>query len=388
MKYVKRRIAVFLSMVLVFGTVFVGAPMEEVQANVGDIVWAYNSDNWYNSDHNVFDSKNRHTYEVELGEKNFYVGDYILKIKKRDFTDRLTYHSGVTYRSDKPSVAKVNAKTGKVTTKAVGSAKISVSYQGKTATCTIKVVPASSLASYRPFSYIEMQAGAKKMLKFHGSKVTSKNRYTILKETSRYIEAFRWATYVGMKYSSEYCSGENESYTMYTMHVYSPTIIHALSLYQELRQYANKRNPFSTESSKTLKVKNISGKGKNVSVTFTKSVNTEQMFGAQYALMTKKPSNKKALKFPVYMLDLKKGKFQKADAVIKKGSKKMTITMKNGKLKKGRTYLLTFYNTNLKYYEDILKAPYTIKKFNFLYRMYGNDNNAWLSECKHSFKAK
>ncbi len=104
--------------------------------------------------------------------------------------------------------------------------------------------------------------------------------------------------------------------------------------------------------------------------------------------MTKKPSNKKALKFPVYMLDLKKGKFQKADAVIKKGSKKMTITMKNGKLKKGRTYLLTFYNTNLKYYEDILKAPYTIKKFNFLYRMYGNDNNAWLSECKHSFKAK
>lgn len=388
MKYLKRRIAVFLCMVLVFCTAFVAVPTEKAQAGDGSIEWIYKDEfdsfhgyGWYSSD-----GYHQYIYEVELGEKNFYVGDYIAERKNsyHNNSDRLIYHSGVVYRSDNSSVAAVNASTGEVTAKKVGSAGISVTYRGKTATCTIKVVPAASLASYRPaseYEYMQLQTGAKNMIKlFGGGKITAKNRYAILKEINRYMPSWSLS---GMKWEEYY----NASGKFFTLHVYSPSAVHAFLLYENACQYAKQRNPFSTESSKTFKVKEISGKDRDVTVTLTKPVDADQMFGMQYALSIKEPFDRKSLKFPVYLLDLESGKSQSASAVVQKGSKTMAITLRSGKLKKGKTYLLVFYKENLKSY-DFLKAPYTLKKCQFLYTMYGNINNAWLSICKHSFRAK
>ena len=328
MSYAKKRLAVFLSMLVVLTTVFgLIPPAQQVQAaqNVTLIREGYQD-----------------VLCVQKGMSNLYMGDYVSASWYDELSHRvyryLTNLKGVTYKSSNTSVISVD-KTGKMNAKKAGTAKLTVKYKGVSYTREVKVV--NSVKKYVSDTYFEdafyKKCGAS-FLKAYGKGITAKNRYTltsILKKVDR------------LRYHS-YCAGETSVSVgnQFAWIIYEATFVHANRLAENLSNYAEKINPFSTRSSKTFNITKLSGKGNTITATLSSKVSADQIFGIQYSESwnTEVKSTSK-VDFPIYVCDESTGHRYYAVASVKKGSKQITIKTKSLKLKKGRKYRLKFSNS-------------------------------------------
>lgn len=324
MSYAKRRLAVFLCMLMAFTTVFCFAPQQTVQAATTYFYWEIGAGNATDSNRQV---------TVEKGAKNFYIGDYLGASVSGglEYYGALSMCSGVTYKSTKPGVVKIDSKTGKITARKTGIATIKVKFKGASTQIKIKVV--DSLKSKRSTNYSVEKKAADAFIKAYGKGITSKNRYKVLNAYKDFSK---------MGYISSHAIAQEKGEIVY--YLYLPEAGHAKVLVSEVVSYAIKRNPFGTDHSKEFCITALSGKGKTITATLSQKVTADQIFGAQYAdIKLKKASSKNSVTFPVYVQDTKTNTKYDAEATMKKGSKTLTIKPKNLSLKKNRTYEIVAY---------------------------------------------
>lgn len=322
MSYLKRRISMFLSVLVVFTTMFCALPQEKVQAASKTTYL-----NW--------DMASVEGLIVQKGVDNFYIGDYasagVYGVYSYTYYPYVSLVKSVTYSSSNTKVATVNSK-GKVTAKAAGTTTLKIKYKGKTISTKLQVE--SSLASYN--STVENLSRIKtettSFIKTYGSGITTKNRYTILSAYNRmkdlgYFNASTdRSTVIGGK-----------TYTV----ICAPSSQHARALASAVNNYGSEKNPFGTKQSKEFNVSSISGKSKTITVNLSKAVTADQIFGVQYANgWDTLVAEKKTVKFPIYIEDVKTNHSYYAIASVTKGSKKMKITTTNLTLKKGKSYKL------------------------------------------------
>lgn len=321
MSYLKRRISMFLSVLVVFTTMFCALPQEKVQAASTTTYL-----NW--------DMASVEGLIVQKGVDNFYIGDYA---SASVYGSSYTYYpyvslvKSVTYSSSNTKVATVNSK-GKVTAKAAGTTTLKVKYKGKTISTKLQVE--SSLASYNStvVNLSRIKTETTSFIKTYGSGITTKNRYTILSAYNRMKD-------LGYFYASTDRSTVigGKTYTV----ICAPSRQHARALASAMDNYFSERNPFGTDQSKKFNISSISGKSKTITVNLSKAVTADQIFGVQYANgWDTLVAEKKTVKFPIYIEDVKTNHRYYAIASVTKGSKKMKITTTNLTLKKGKSYKL------------------------------------------------
>lgn len=332
MKYFKKRLSLFLCLVLAFTTVCFAAP-EEAKAASTVYFGAIGS---YSSTKEI---------QVAKGDKNLYAGDYVYAYDTSGNSyGYLSTCSNVTYKSSNTSVATINSSTGKISTKKNGTTTISIKYKGSTVKYKLKVVSKSTitkaLTSYIKQYVSTYDSSAKDFLSAAGNttKITSSNRYKVLSAYKSY----------DYRYTSGYTSTYDYTTAKSTGYIYSASSAHAYAVCRALERYASERSPFSTQSSKCFKIKSISGTNKKVTVTFKNNVSEDQIFASNYNFSwdtNVKKANTHT--FPIYIQDTTNNHRYYAVATIKKGSNKMTIEIKNLKLKKNRKYKLVdqYYNS-------------------------------------------
>lgn len=333
-------------MLLAFTTVMVAVPQGQVKAATKiQLHWSFP---------NIVGRQK--IVQVKKGAKNLYIGDYLSVTEKGEDGEEHYYRvasnlSGVTYKSSKPSVVKVDSKTGKLTLKKYGTAKISATYKGTTKKCTIKVMSKVPDFKKNEKSYLERKCekNADALVKAFGKKLTSENRYEVL---SIYRKTPGWglgtAVYVKTDYESEtwekVCSIPN------------PTLGRAKAIVNKLATYAEERNPFSADGAKRIEIIKLSGSEKTITATISKKVDADQIFGAQFEYgWDQKVTEKKTVDFPIYIRDTRDGHKYYAIATLKKGSDKITIKTKNLMLEEDVTYELVQHDYIVG--EDWLKGP-------------------------------
>lgn len=324
MSYAKRRIAVFLSMLILLTTVFGLVPAKSVEAAAGSVLVGWNGPGY--SEQNAF--------QVKKGAKDLYIGDY-LQVSITKGSDYKSYgylsnNTGVTYTSANPSVVSVNNNTGKMTVKGFGLATINITFKGYSHTVYVKGVKDFSKQLKQSISWRKSDGDkyAAAFVEAYGKGVTTKNRYGLL-------NIYKKAGYFSSGYTTSYSSGQECG-------IYDGTAAHAHALAENLHKYVNEKgNPFSTNSAKVFNIQKISGKGQQINVTLKSKVTADLIYGAQYAKNDDTDVKEvSTFRFPIYVKDLKNGHRYCAEATIKKGSKTMTIKTKNLKLKKGSQYCL------------------------------------------------
>jgi len=349
MNYKKRMISLALSMLMVFTTIFTVAP-QEVQA--ADVEYSVYSDIGSSEEEVV----------IYKGMKDLYIGDFFSADKyenpytsdeKHTHYQNLTDVKGVTYKSSKKSVATVNSK-GLITTKKTGTTTITAKFKGQTAKLKLKVIEkktfdknlANSGWNVNPTA---IEKAAKTFLKKTGNNPTikSSNRYKLLNAIKNYPCA---DSYVQVdSYDSK-----TDTYKM-DYYIFGPKARRAEEVWCKIAGYCMQRDPFDTRTlPNCFRISSISGKGKSnkITVTLAEKVTEDQIFGAQYAYSWSS-TVKKATKhtFPIVVRNTSTDERYYAIASIKKGSNKMTITMKNAKLKKGKTYEL-LARTSTRYFPE------------------------------------
>ncbi len=324
MKYVKKRISVFLAILLAVSTVLVALPTEKVQAaTTYDLMW----------------SANGTRVEVEKGAKDVYVGDYIFAYKSTsnayEYLGYLSMLSGVTYTSSNTKVATVDKKNGKLNAKKKGTTTIKVKYKGKTISKKFKVV--SSVESVRKIdsNLSKKEKEAKKFVKKYGNgKNVSKDRYELL-TLKRNCDQIGWSSGVVNMYNN----GKVISY------IVSPVSARYAAKKGAFEIYCEKMNPFSTRSAKAFQVKSVKASGKKITITLKNKVSKDQMFGtaymkAMYDLEKVKEKNSLSVRFWIW--DSNYNQIE-ATGVVKKGSNKIVVTLKKS-MKKGKKYTWYSYN--------------------------------------------
>lgn len=318
MSYMKRRMALYLSLLIAITTVFFAVPAQQAEAATEVYFsWRFNYE--------------APSVKVQKGAQNLYIGDYVsasISGTGYGYYNYLSLVKGVKYSSDKSSVVAINATTGKMTAKKNGTAVITVSYKGKSTKCTVEVV--SSTKEFKPeYAYYSGDKYAKELIKAYGAGLTAKNCYKVMSidaKTSGFSNGYN------NKYSE---SGKTE------YGVYAPECAHAKALAYAVNDYILERSPFSTAHGKAFDLKTISGSKKNVSANMKKPVTAEQIIGLQGSVhWDTELSPKNTIEFPIYLRNMKTGHRYYAVATIKKGSSKMGIKTKNLNLKKGITYQL------------------------------------------------
>ncbi len=337
MSYFKKRLSLFLCVLLAFTTVCFAAPQEtKAAAKVNFYGIGFSS-----------------TKEVQVakGAVNFYIGDYISANSYNN--NSYTYYSflsgvdGVTYKSSNSKVAKINSKTGKVDLKKTGSATITVTFKKNSAKIKLKVVSKNTLQknlkkfpAYTTDKISAYESSAKAFLKQTGKnpKITSANRYKLANAKKTYYQK-------DFSYSGFIRTYNAPSYTCY---IYSTSSGRASYVCNKIDEYTLKNNPLGTGPSKSaaFKVTSISASrnSKNITMKLKNKVTKDQLFGV---IATYSSNNKikeaDSCSFPITVVNTKNQKTYFATATMKKGSNKITIKTQNYKLKKG-TYKLVSYS--------------------------------------------
>lgn len=375
MTQLKRRLAILLSFIMVFTTVFVAAPME---------AQAKTTTTYYFSGPATYGDS--YTIKTYKGASNFYAGDYATCYtwSYTDTTEGSTYKnlgylsslSGVSYSSSKKSVATIDSKTGLVKLKGTGTTTISMKYKGNTIKFKLNVITKTKffneLKEKAPYSDYKTLAttydkAAKAFLKKVGTNPNvkkDKNRFDILETYNTYTNYSSGYTQQMDKYDPE--TGTYK----YNFYFYAPTAAHAYAVRSKISSDIDSINPFSTNSAKHFEATKITGKaGSNkITVTLKTKVDDTMLLGANAAFSWDSEITKSdTYTFPIVVKNTSNGRQYYAIATVKKGSKTMTIELKNHKLAKNKTY-------------ELLNKTKTGRYSSYL----GN----WLSWGKSTFKAK
>lgn len=245
--------------------------------------------------------------------------------------------SGVTYTSSNTKVATIDKKTGKFNAKKKGTTTIKVKYKGKTTSMKFKVV--SSLDSERKLNsnLSKMEKEEKKFVKKYGNgKKVSKDRYDLL---ALLVNCHKTGWTTGI--TNYYTNGQMKSYLV------SPISGRYTAMKTAFEIYCQKMNPFSTRSAKAFQVKSVKASGKKLTINLKKNVSEDQLFGATYEKTMyemynmKKVSKKNSQNVGFWIWDSNYNQQIEATGVVKKGSNKIVVTLKES-MKKGKKY--TWYS--------------------------------------------
>lgn len=339
MSYGKRRLSVLLSILIVLTTVFVGKPETQLLAAETGTEAEAESSAYGLSGGGVavvhkFGANFNESLEIQKGMKDLYMGDYLSAITSGG-ERTLSYLKGVTYKSNKTSVIKINKKTGKMEAKKTGTATITVTYSGESRSFKVKVVKSTS--KYKPQGW--NAKNAQKLIKAYGNGITEKNRYKLL---NIYQDAYQgseiWTGIGAIR------SGNNWKWG-----VYSTVQARGYGIYREIVAYGDARSPITTPNGKSFSIQKLSGKGKTITAALKKNVTADDIFGVQYSESQRWNGTKETRKdgktatFTMYVMDKKTRQYYQATATVTKGSKKMTIKLKDTSLKKGRTYKIPMF---------------------------------------------
>lgn len=341
MNYFKKRLSLFLCMLLAFTTVCFAAPQETKAAT--------------NISFSGLGTYNTKEVQVAKGATNFYIGDYIYIYRYNNgynkYCGYVSENSGVTYKSSNSKVASINKSTGKVDLKKTGTATITITYKNVSTKIKLKVVSKDTLKknvkkvnSYLGQNLSTYEDSAKAFLKATGTnpKITASNRYKLLTALKNYKSADYYYHYSG--YTNAYDSASSK----YVYYIYSTDSGRANRIASKIDDYAAARNPFATKPSKSVAfhVTSISGtKNTNkITMKLKNKVTEDQIFGANIGFSWDTEVKKSdTYSFPVTVQNMKNKRKHYAIATVKKNSNKITIELKSQKLQKGITYKLLAY---------------------------------------------
>ncbi len=352
MKMIKRRIAIFLCMLMAFTTVAAFAPVaqDSVQAKTR---WDYTF--WARYAFNEETTKLSEANEflvVAKDVKDFSISNLIYGYALSEDGEEIAYNgdnlTGVKYESKNPDIVAIDAKTGKITAKKTGTALIKMTWKGKKIAGAIKVVNASEMKKYQTENK-ELISLCKKVNKVYAGKVTAKNATKLIKLFKKGISDNTYFEFIKCVYHDE--SNGNYSIENY---VYSMDTYKAMQVQTEFYEYTNSVSPFSTRSSNCFKIAFITGKGKNVTATLSKKVSQNQLTAAQYSSywMDESVLGKSSYTFDIYVRNTKTNDIMPAKATIKKNSKDIKIVCDES-LKKGTKYELVLTEWYDEWYESM-----------------------------------
>ena len=139
MRYLKKRIAVFLSLLLVIPAILGVLPTNTLTARAaeqGFFYSAYSQMDQYEFGENGYTVKYKLTLEVgqkvDLSSMFYYSGSATSKLLKE--------LKGDTYKSSKTKVATISQTNGTLQAKSKGTTTITMKYKGVTETCEVTVV--------------------------------------------------------------------------------------------------------------------------------------------------------------------------------------------------------------------------------------------------------
>lgn len=329
----KRRIAIFLCMVMTLTTVFCMMPQQEVQAASNQMKFNWRIGTNWNYDQSTGKyTESKCQVAVVTGQEDFYIGDYVSASKTGKtyaYYGYLSTQSGVTYASSNSKVIAVD-KYGKLTVKKAGTATITLKFKGKSTKIKLKAVDGEVPSGYYSTSAAAI-SDAKKLVKTYGTGITVKNRYELVNQVAKI---------------NKKSSGQNYSMGLYIViqngvqYITNPICAHGSAIMSAVSEYSySVANPLSTRSSKMFKINSVTGKGTTATITLKSKVTADQLFGL--ACTTRKDYKSTIQKGNTCQFKIKlkgNGKTISATATAKVGSNKITIKTK--KLTKGKTYVL------------------------------------------------
>ncbi len=343
----RRAAAMCMSFIMVFATCLVTLPGSSINAFA-------TVTKRLSMDYNLYDSMtDEYSIKVEAGQSveiSAYI-EYTYANSNTDYfsSSYLTNLSGDTYTSSVPSVASINSKTGKLTTKKSGTTVVTVKYKGIKTTIKVIVKAKGSLGSGKS-TYKNLKKLASKIIASNPGKITSKNRYDI--SNNLYKLSAMSDKYTSVDYRG-FANKKIDGVYQITNELVIPQMYVYVTANEAIVEYVDKYRPIDTEkaTSNTFKIKSVSGKKNLVKVTLTRAVTSRDIFAINESTYwdTETTDAKKA-GFPIYIKDTKTGHKYYGIATVTKGSKVINIKLVNNTLKKGRKYKL---DTKMNFYYDV-----------------------------------
>ena len=331
----KKRLAVFLCILFVLPAIMAVLPQtaQEVQAAKASVSW--------NGSFSYLKGK----VTVETGAA-FYIGDYA-SVHEPSISYTVSMLKA-SYSTDNKGVASVNNK-GYVTAKKPGSAKIKIKCKGKSLVCTLTVVEAGSFETKS--AYKKLEKAVKPIEKNMPSKITTNNGFRFAKIKNKYKEV---AESVEFDITDDGFIAIGESYVdlVPTNMLAVPKAGRIHTLERKLNRYAESISPFSTTSSKVLKIASVSANADKVTITLERAASKEQVIAAMISSNIPPENNKVYFRISIY--NKKNWQILSGIACMKAGSRTVTIVpweynnkkekYVKVKLKKNTTYRLESIN--------------------------------------------
>lgn len=339
MNGLKRRMAVFLGLVLALTAVF------SVVVQKKDVVYAV--DAYEEIPYLSSDLLRDDVLIVEVGEKGIYAGDFVSYRDRNEYNFwSKTYVSGltgVTYKCSDENVLGINQK-GYLTPRAAGEVVIEVSYKDSASEFKVKVIRKFSDEGISvknlqyPYEAAQKKA-CRKFIKAYGSGVTKKNRYQILEAGMNLMEACeRMGTVYGI-YTPDY----------HSYYAVAPEGIHARACLNNFKLYGNRISPFSTGYGKSFKIKSIKATKKQITINLKSKISKEQILGMAIQGMTgvKLGKSNKSIEFPLRICNADGSElnyYGVVTAETKAGSSKIIIKLTGEEgIRSGKKYRMEEY---------------------------------------------
>ena len=331
----KKRLAVFLCILFVLPAIMAVLPQtaQEVQAAKASVSW--------NGSFSYLKGK----VTVETGAA-FYIGDYA-SVHEPSISYTVSMLKA-SYSTDNKGVASVNNK-GYVTAKKPGSAKIKIKCKGKSLVCTLTVVEAGSFETKS--AYKKLEKAVKPIEKNMPSKITTTNGFRFAKIKNKYKEV---AESVEFDITDDGFIAIGESYVdlVPTNMLAVPKAGRINTLEYKLNRFSKSISPFSTTSSKVLKIASVSANADKVTITLERAASKEQVIAAMISSNIPPENNKVYFRISIY--NKKNWQILSGIACMKAGSRTVTIVpweynnkkekYVKVKLKKNPTYRLESIN--------------------------------------------
>lgn len=335
MKQTKKRLALFLCLLLTVPTILGCLPMASLRAEAATdypiyLNWIYGvSMGEYDSETGQFSR----SFEIEAGQKAS-IADMVYFYQ--DTQKYLSDVRGEKYKSSKTSVATITSD-GVLTAKKAGTTDLTVTYKGTTATCKVKVVKAGALGS---------TSSKSKALKKLAAKLDS---YKTITSGNRYAASQLRGQIVSMS------DAQNLSIYGFKVQNYSntgklvvPEMLRFSRFSDKIDKYAMANNPVGTVQAKWFQIKSVTSKkgSKTFTINLKSKVNATQIYAIkEYYSADDYITNDQTARFPIYLVDRKTGFRYHGWGVVKEKSDKITVTMDYLKLQSKKTYRLVAIET-------------------------------------------
>ena len=354
----KKRIAVFLCLLLVFPTLFESLPGLTLEANAASNNRLNTTLPWYvytRTGETNSSYKGTQDLMLEVGQEIDF-SSYIYWYNQSNYSSKyLSTLSGEKYTTSNKNVVSIT-KSGVVTAKKEGTAKITVKFKNQGLKVNIKVVSKKYTNNKKIAS---LNSDIDKAWKNYGKKnITAKNITTLYNELVKIRKTALECNKI-LNSTSNYPSILSSYVSIREGYNYNYYVFINYGKYNQLSQKfyefagSKKNSIIATISSKNLTAKSVKVDGKKLTVNLNKKLTTAHLttvayFGSMDSQITSKSGLKinysiyKGNGLKVTTFDTKGKEVMTGTVTLKPGNKTIAIKMKK-KLAKGN-YYVAFYN--------------------------------------------